>query len=115
MAHNDFALDHNVRLDEKGRRMSQKNRKKAARGAPSESSSSGRSPCRRSANCALDEHPELKLIEYNYLPEYISSDHRPVFARFQARVPNSWFQLPVKFLHFKSERESPSDLLGPFL
>ncbi|VDO00304.1 unnamed protein product [Rodentolepis nana] len=91
MAHNDFALEHNVKLDENGRKMPQAMRKKPSRGGPSTS------------NCgvgceATEDSPELKLLAYNYLPEYVCSDHRPVFAKFEARVPCSWFQLPVKFI-----------------
>ena len=91
MAHNDFALEHNVHLDSMGRKIPQATRKRPVRGAPS-------------AAAAPDEEggsedtPELRLLAYDYLPDYTSSDHRPVFARFRARVPTSWFQLPVRFI-----------------
>ncbi|VUZ46121.1 unnamed protein product, partial [Hymenolepis diminuta] len=91
MTHNDFALEHNVRLDEKGRKIPQTSRKKPSRGGPSVSN------CGVSCE-AIEDCPEVKLLAYNYLPEYVCSDHRPVFAKFEARVPSSWFQLPIKFI-----------------
>nr|CDS32980.1 phosphatidylinositol 45 bisphosphate [Hymenolepis microstoma] len=91
MAHNDFALEHNVKLDENGRKMPQAMRKTPSRGGPSVSNCG--------AGCeTTEDSPELKLLAYNYLPEYVCSDHRPVFAKFEARVPCSWFKLPVKFI-----------------
>uniref|UniRef100_A0A5K3EZL7 IPPc domain-containing protein n=2 Tax=Mesocestoides corti TaxID=53468 RepID=A0A5K3EZL7_MESCO len=101
MQHNDFALDHNVQLDAMGRKTAQKSRKKAVRGGPS---ASDRPP--RRANDTSTDHPELRLVAYDYLPEYTSSDHRPVYARFEAKVPNCWFQLPVRFIHC-SDRPHP--------
>ncbi|KAM3181122.1 hypothetical protein ACTXT7_014980, partial [Hymenolepis weldensis] len=91
MAHKDFALEHNVRLDEKGRKIPQTSRKKPSRGGPSVSN------CGVSCE-VIDDYPEVKLLTYDYLPEYVCSDHRPVFAKFEARVPSSWYQLPIKFI-----------------
>nr|CDS16104.1 phosphatidylinositol 45 bisphosphate [Echinococcus granulosus] len=99
MAHNDFALEHNVQLDEMGRRMPQATCKRAVRGGPSASSSVS-----ASADTATKERrgenatPKLHLLAYDHLPNYICSDHRPVFARFHACVPSVWFQLPVRFI-----------------
>ncbi|KAM7540469.1 hypothetical protein Aperf_G00000036056 [Anoplocephala perfoliata] len=95
MAHSDFALEHNVQLDEMGRRIPLSTRKKAARGGPSDNVSG--TSCKNDSG-VLEETPELKLLAYDYLPEYVTSDHRPVFARFEARVPSSWFQLPIRFI-----------------
>lgn len=104
MAHNDFALEHNVQLDEMGRKIPQSTRKKAARGGPSDAVSG---TSYGSDSGVLEETPELKLLAYDYLPEYVTSDHRPVFARFEARVPSSWFQLPVRFIQPPMPGRSP--------
>ncbi|BHF60605.1 Phosphatidylinositol 4,5-bisphosphate 5-phosphatase A [Sparganum proliferum] len=92
MAHNDFALDHNVQLDSMGRRTPQKKRKHPVRGGPTEQDPTVLN------QCLLAEHPELRLLVYDWLPQYLISDHKPVYARFEALVPNSWFALPIRFL-----------------
>lgn len=102
MAHNDFALEHNVQLDEMGRKMPQTTRKRAVRGGPSAASSVSASADTTTEEChgenTLTETPKLHLLAYDHLPNYVCSDHRPVFARFHARVPPAWFQLPVRFI-----------------
>ncbi|VDK23270.1 unnamed protein product [Taenia asiatica] len=102
MAHNDFALEHNVQLDEMGRKVPQATRKRAVRGGPSAASSLSASADTATEECrgenALMETPKLHLLAYDHLPNYVCSDHRPVFARFHARVPPAWFQLPVRFI-----------------
>ena len=103
MAHNDFALGHTVLLDDVGRKVPQATRKRAVRRGPSTITTADLKTSERNKS---DDTPELRLLTYNYLPDYISSDHRPVFARFCARVPTSWFQLPIHFIQPLSDGRS---------
>ncbi|VDN12350.1 unnamed protein product [Dibothriocephalus latus] len=102
MAHNDFALDHNVQLDSMGRRAPQKKRKHPVRGGPTEQDPTALN------QSLLAEHPDLRLLVYDCLPQYLLSDHKPVYARFEALVPNSWFALPIRFLPSIKDGKFPS-------
>ncbi|KAL3320010.1 Inositol polyphosphate 5-phosphatase K [Cichlidogyrus casuarinus] len=89
MAHTDFALDHNVRLDSLGRRVSAVPRHLPVRGPPSEIDIQMR---------PADQSPKIELIEYRSIPSYTYSDHKPVYARLSLAIPEFWFSLPVHFL-----------------
>ncbi|VDM33499.1 unnamed protein product [Hydatigera taeniaeformis] len=102
MAHNDFALGHNVQLDEMGRKVPQPTRERVVQSGPSTGSSLSTSSISTAEEYREEdmvmETSNLHLLAYNHLPNYITSDHRPVFARFHARVSPAWFQLPVRFI-----------------
>ncbi|KER33773.1 hypothetical protein T265_12543, partial [Opisthorchis viverrini] len=94
MAHRDFATEHYATLL---RDLNSVNipRRSAVRGSPSNVEQHFPSNSRESIG---ELQPEIKLLEYTSLPEYKSSDHRPVVGSFEFAVPSRWFSLPVSFI-----------------
>ncbi|TGZ55264.1 hypothetical protein CRM22_010443 [Opisthorchis felineus] len=94
MAHRDFATEHYATLL---RDLNSLNipRRSAVRGSPSNVEQHFPSNSRESIG---ELQPEIKLLEYTSLPEYKSSDHRPVVGSFEFAVPSRWFSLPVSFI-----------------
>ncbi|CAL8101555.1 unnamed protein product [Calicophoron daubneyi] len=96
LAHRDFAIDHHLNVDPTSTRRSPSPRRHVpVRGSPSTLEKNyprNQSPLRHHRGPAVD------LIEYTCLPQYKSSDHRPVVGTFQISVPSRWFSLPVQFI-----------------